>query len=139
MIKKVNPLYWKNFVAFWKELKETLPVTEQSSYLRYSCLMICLEAFPIDSCRPLIKVHLSSDFDVLYEGMLKQLIRSRFNQTYQIQFIEELQAADMILTTTPLSKQVLSEKQKHLIIHSQLSEKDLKKLSHLFNELILYR
>jgi hypothetical protein len=67
------------------------------------------------------------------------LIRSRFNQTYQIQFIEELQAADMILTTTPLSKQVLSEKQKHLIIHSQLSEKDLKKLSHLFNELILYR
>lgn len=139
MIKKVNLLYWKNFVAFWKELKETLPISEQSSYLRYSCLMICLEAFPIDSCRPLIKVHLSSDFDVLYEGMLKQLIRSRFNQTYQIQFIEELQAADIILTTTPLNKQVLSEKQKHLTIHSQLSEKDLKKLSHLFNELILYR
>lgn len=134
-IREINPLYWKNFVLFWKELKKELRRDERHTYLRYVCLMICLDVYPLMSFRPICKIHLSSDFDTLYEGMLKQVICSHFSQNFQIDFVEEFDKAQVILTTTPLEKKVYSEKQIHLLVHSQLTSTDLIRLRGILNSL----
>lgn len=134
-IREINPLYWKNFVLFWKELKKELRCDELHTYLRYVCLMICLNVYPLISFRPVCKIHLSSDFDTLYEGMLKQVICSHFSQTFEIDFVEDFDKAQIILTTTPLEKGLYSENQIHLLIHSQLTSTDLARIQDTLNSL----
>ena len=134
-VREINPLYWKKFASFWKELKTDLRQDEQHTYLRYICLMICLEVYPINSCRPIFKVHITSDFDVFYENMLKQILCAHFDSLYQIKFVENFFDAQLIITTTPLEKELYNDNQLHLLIHSQLTSKDLDKIKAIFDSL----
>lgn len=133
-LKKNYPVYWERYAYFWIDLKKELRLDEQHSYMRYLCLNICLDVFPLEKYLPQINIHLSSDVDRAYENYLKQAISLHFNGKYKLNFIDNFKEAEFIISTLPFSSHYLKTSQKALIIRAQLSDKDFAALEYLFKK-----
>lgn len=133
-LKEEQPYYWKKYAYSWINLKKALRKDEQHSYMRYLCLTLCLEAFPIENFLPEVNVYLTSDIDAAYENYLKQAISLHFRGKVAFLFTDTLKEADIILSTLPFPAKYLRKNQQSLVIRAHLYDKDLLAMDRIINQ-----
>lgn len=133
-IKHHYPIFYKKFLQFWNDILEhsSTPVSE---YMQFRYLLIFQLVHPLHEYIPKIRLYMESGLMFPMESILKNRIFLFFRGTFDIEFIDEKQAANFILTTSRNYHYSKTDKKKLILLEPILSANDLSQMHKRFASL----
>lgn len=129
------PHYLARFSAFQKKLTSNCAIFGQWGYLKTCSFFACLNVAPLNTFTPLIKLFLYSDLPHSSQIVIKEQLNA-YLTGISCTFIEQIRDADLILSTTSLSKNFCSD-QEVIQINPNITKNDLKTIRSRFATIAL--
>lgn len=122
--KKHNPLYWSTFERFWQNLNINLKSKDANSQKKLAALLLCVNLYPIEKLKAKIYIYVSTDISLLFADYLKQIIFSHYKDKYDLVFVQDFTAAQLILCTAPFDRKLINNNQHYLVLRSHMMDND---------------
>lgn len=136
--KLAFPHYWNRFDKSWTSFIASDSDMERYSSMMYPALIICLSIFPLErfiQSSTIMTLFVTTDISITFSNYLKQVIRNTYKDYYKIEFTKDISQAQLIISTLPISREVLSINQRLLVISPGLKKNDLLMLEELLKEI----
>ncbi len=91
---------------------------------------------PIKDFLPKISIYFYSDLSQLHHNYLMNSVIFNFSNQYTIDYVSDIQDADLAISTTSYLESQLSAEQDFVVIRSDLPKIDLKKLENVFKKIV---
>lgn len=84
------------FEAFYDQLLEKYPACDTHFYYEF-CFYNCLFFVPFKKILTEIKIFCFTDYSYILDNLFKKALQTNFSGRYQLQFVDTVEAADMII------------------------------------------
>ena len=130
-----QPFYMQKFYEFWTSFKMNSRFFYTSQF-KISSLLLCMYVIPIKDFLPKISIYFYSDLSQLHHNYLINSVIFNFSNQYTIDYVSDIQDADLAISTTSYLESQLSAEQDFVVIRSDLPKIDLKKLEDVFKKIV---
>lgn len=130
-----QPFYMQKFYEFWTSFKMNSRFFDTSQF-KISSLLLCMYVIPIKDFLPKISIYFYSDLSQLHHNYLMNSVIFNFSNQYTIDYVSDIQDADLAISTTSYLESQLSAEQDFVVIRSDLPKIDLKKLEDMFKKIV---
>ncbi len=128
------PHYFDFFHAFWEDFRYQVPILN-CNFFRLTSLMLSVYLSPPDLRLHPMTISISSEFSPLFKNFLQEQLRLQFKTKYNFTFTKIPTEADLIIATSLLSTNELTQLT-HVIIEPSLTQNDVKRIDEQIQKII---
>ncbi|MGX7195652.1 helix-turn-helix domain-containing protein [Enterococcus olivae] len=127
------PHYMNHFAHFWQEFSQRNTVLADDSF-KINSLLLCFSLLPPQDFLPKRKIYFYTDLTDLYFNYIKNRLQLFFSNQYELLFVEEIQEADLIISTIDFLEIEDYAPQSFVRINVQLTNDDLDKIDQIIKK-----
>lgn len=124
-----HPKFFEQIETILKTLdKEYGMITENRTYLMENYALLATESLDINQFERTVRISLSFSKGILYEQVVQENISSHFNGKYKLEFVNYLEAKEILVTDLP---HIVNQSECDLICAQiKLTERDYENIEH---------
>lgn len=119
------PSFTKKFECFFSEVAVVIE-KENEAFFKRKSLELCLRFVSPEQMAMNVSVHLMTALSSEAANHMKRQLKNNFSNKINLNFTDELQAAELILTTEEFAEGVIPNDKEVLVIRPVLSSQDLR-------------
>ncbi|MDB1730386.1 helix-turn-helix domain-containing protein [Enterococcus avium] len=137
-VARNQPFYMQKFFEFWTFFKMNTLFFDTYQF-KISSLLLCTYVLPFKDFLPTISIYFYSDLPQLNHNYLLNNVIFNFSNQYIIEYVSDIQYADLVISTTSYLESHLLAEQDFVVIRPDLPKIDLKKLEGMFKKIVKKR